>query len=401
MNSVDIDSSELRMMLETVRRFADEFLAPEVDRVERDDDIDEETVRMLRAKASELGLYAYNLSEDLGGAGLSYTAQCEVARILGRIPIALRHAAGRLPESLAFASGAQKDWLLEPVVTGKKAIAYALTEPNGGSDLAGMATRARRQGTQWVLNGEKQFISHPDRADFIIVLAVTDPAAPLTKRLTAFIALPTDPGLELSPRLRLMGWRGYHLAGFHLDGCTLSDDRILGKVGEGFKVIMSSVNSTRLALAAECVGMAEMALEASASHAATRRTFGHLLGEHQGIQFMLADREIDVDAAWLLTQRAAEIGDQLTPDKRGDTFQVAASKAKLFATEALGRVADTAVQLFGAAGVTKDLPLERWYRDARLHRIGEGTSEMQRIQIGRAVLRRAAPRRAARDLTVR
>ncbi len=381
-----LDASELQMFLSTVERFVDDRLVPLADMVEEADDVDERGIAELRAQASGLGLYAYNLDRSLGGAGLSYGAQCEVARILGRVPMALRRVVARLPESLSFATPAQRDWFVDPVVSAEKVVAYALTEPNAGSDLGGISTRAHRAGAEWVLSGEKQFISHPDTADFTIVLAVTDPSAPLAKRFTTFIVRLDDPGFDVTPRLRLMGWRGYHLAGFHLDSCRVPADRVLGDVGNGFKVMMSSVNSTRLNLAAECVGMAEVALRASAQQAAVRMTFGRPLGEHQAIQFMLADAAIDVDAGWLLTKYAAGIGD--VPSSAGQSFRVAASKAKLFATEALGRVVDTAVQIHGAGGVTKDLPIERWYRDARLHRIGEGTSEMQRIQIGRDLLKR-------------
>jgi acyl-CoA dehydrogenase len=241
--------------------------------------------------------------------------------------------------------------------------------------------RGRRSDVGWVLNGAKQFISGADYADFIIVLAVTDPDAPLRSRFTLFIVPRDNPGFIYTGNFRKMGWKGYQLGAFTLENCEVGDGHVLGDVGGGFAAMMATINTTRIEYSARYVGMADELLRLARGYVNERRAFGSRLGDHQAIQFMLADSDCEVEASRLLTYRAATLADEGNPD-----FRIAGSRSKLYASETVGRVADRVLQIFGGAGYMCDWPVERMYRDARAFRIGEGTSEMQRIQIARAFL---------------
>ena len=269
----------------------------------------------------------------------------------------------------------------QPALRAEKNACIALTEPDAGSDLGAVRTRALKDGARWLLNGSKQFISNAETSDYILVLAVTDPDAPLRGRFTVFIVDRDDPGLHFTHRFRKLGWHGYHISAFSLDDCRLGADRVLGGVGNGFGTIMASVNGTRLYIAARCVGTAQELKRRAAKYAMTRRTFGQLLGQHEAIQFMLADMDVELEAARMLVLAAVCKLAAGEADAR-----IATSRAKLYATEMAGRAADAALQIFGGAGFMADLPIERMYRDVRGYRIGEGSSEIQRIQIARHVL---------------
>jgi alkylation response protein AidB-like acyl-CoA dehydrogenase len=295
--------------------------------------------------------------------------------------VPLGETIGRLPQSLVLCQGAQIDWLLRPALAANVTVCNALTEPEAGSDLGGIQTRAVRQAGRWCISGSKQFISGAETSDYILVLVVTDPSAPLRRRFTTFIVERTHPGLQFIHRFRKMGWRGHHLSAFALDECVVGDDHVLGEVGAGFETIMASINTMRLYIAAKCVGAAQELLRLARDYAQTRRTFGQRLSEHQAIQFMLADIDVELEAARLLVLAGAWQADTGQADVR-----IAASRAKLYASEMAGRAADAALQIFGGAGFMADLPVERMYRDLRGYRIGEGRSEMQRIQIARHVL---------------
>jgi len=372
---------EIEMLRKTVRRFVRTHLAPLESEIDQADHIEPAVMARLRAEALALGLFGYNMPEELGGLGLSALAQCVVDEELGRTSMALGEAAGHLPGSLRLASRAQLEWLVAPLLRAEKTIAYALTEPNAGSDLSGLLTRSVRDGGNWTINGSKQFISGACDADYIIVLTVTDPAAPLKERFTTFIVERSNPGLAITRRFRTMGWRGYPLAAFSLVDCCVPDSHRLGKIGQGFEAIMATVNRDRLFVASRCLGIAAELLDLARAWVLERRTFGRKLAEHPTIQFALADIDTELDAARLLVMRAALHQDNDHPDAR-----VAASKAKLFASEMAGRAADGILQIFGGAGYMCDLPVERFYRDVRAFRIGEGTSEMQRLQIARHFL---------------
>jgi acyl-CoA dehydrogenase len=271
--------------------------------------------------------------------------------------------------------------LLDPILNADKLVAYAVTEPDAGSDFERVATRAQRENGRWILNGTKQFISNAEVADFVLVVAVTDAGAPLRSRFTMFIVERDNPGYRYVRSFRKMGWRGHSLGVFSLDDCAVDDDHILGEPGGGFDAVMSTINATRIQLSGRYVGMASELIELAVDYAKQRVTFGAPLGEHQAVQFMLADCDVECEAARLLMYQAALQADAGAPGAR-----IAASRSKLYGSEMVGRVADRAVQIFGGAGYVADLPVERMYRDARAFRIGEGTSEMQRIQIARHMI---------------
>ncbi|MGV6872132.1 acyl-CoA dehydrogenase family protein [Pseudochelatococcus sp. B33] len=372
---------ELNMLRETVRGYVDHYLRPLEAKVEAEDFLSDEEFRRLRREAVALGLYGHNLPESIGGAGLSMLGQVVVGEEIGKTCMPLADAIGFLPASLTLANEAQRPWFVDPVVSGELTVAYALTEPDAGSDLGGLKMRARKSDGGWVINGAKQFISGADYADFIIVLAVTDPDAPLRSRFTLFIVPRSNPGFVYTGNFRKMGWRGYQLGAFSLEACEVPEGNILGEVGGGFAAMMATINTTRIEYSARYVGMADELLRLARGYVNERRAFGARLADHQAIQFMLADSDCEVEASRLLTYRAAVLADEGNPD-----FRIAGSRSKLYASEMVGRVADRVLQIFGGAGYMCDWPIERMYRDARAFRIGEGTSEMQRIQIARAFL---------------
>jgi alkylation response protein AidB-like acyl-CoA dehydrogenase len=372
------DRAELRR---TVRGFVSTHLAPLEAEVDAADAVDPAVMQGLRQEAVKIGLYGYNMPVELGGPGLTLLEQTVIGEEVGRSSMPLSAAVGRMLGSLRFCDAAQREWLLSPLMRAETTIAYALTEPDAGSDLNALRTRARRAEGGWVVTGSKQFISHADTADHIVVLAVTDPEAKLTGRLTTLVIPRGAPSLTMTRRFRKAGWRGYHLSAFSLDDCFVPDSHVLGVPGRGFETMMATVNNDRLFVASRCVGLARAAFDLAARYARERRTFGKPLGEHQAVQFALADSDVEIEAARLMAQEAARLGDAGDPG-----FRIAAARAKLFSSEMAGRVTDRALQIFGGAGYMTDLPVERYWRDARGFRIGEGTSEMQRIQIGRHVL---------------
>ena len=248
---------ELNMLRETVRGYVNDHLRPLEAKVEAEDHLSDDQFRRLRFEAAKLGLYGHNLSETIGGAGLSMLGQVVIGEEIGKTCMPLADAIGFLPASLELASEAQRSWFADPVVSGELTVAYALTEPDAGSDLGGLKLRGRKTNSGWMLNGSKHFISGADYADFIIVLAVTEPDAPLRSRFTLFIVPRSHPGFVYTGNFRKMGWKGYQLGGFSLDDCEVPDSHILGEVGGGFAAMMSTINTTRIEYSARYVGMAD------------------------------------------------------------------------------------------------------------------------------------------------
>lgn len=369
------------LLAETVRRFIKKKLAIHEANIDAQDYADSELILGLKHQAISLGFFAYNMPASLGGPGLSVTEQIIIDEELGRTSIPLAETFGHLPGSLNFVSDKQRVWLLNPLIRAEKNVAYALTEPSAGSDLSAMYTRASKVEGGWVLNGTKHYISAVESADFLIVLVVTDKSAPLKGRFSTFIVEKNTPGLKVLRRFRKMGWHGHPLSEISLEDCFVSETHVLGDIGRGFEIMMTTINNDRLMVACRCVGIAQELFELVLPHIRDRYTFGKPLAEHQAIKFMIADCDVEIDAARLLNQKAARLADEKNPE-----FRVAASRAKLFASEIGGRVADRVMQMFGGAGYMTDLPVERFYRDVRAFRIGEGTSEMQRLQIARHVL---------------
>jgi acyl-CoA dehydrogenase len=328
---------ELVLVKEAVGRFVDRELAPLEARIDHDDDIDPETMQSLRMRAHDLGFYGFNLPKEIGGGGIGPLGEVVVGMEMGRTSMPLAETIGRLPQALVHCDGEQTSWLLTPTVAATKTVCSALTEPNAGSDLGSIETAAVRDGGGWRLTGSKQFISNAETSDYILVLAVTEPKAPLRKRFTMFVVDRDDPQLHFLRRFRKMGWHGYHISAFALDQCRLSEGRVLGPVGAGFDIIMESVNSTRLYIAAKCVGAAQMLLKLACDYARSRRTFGMVLGDHQAIQFKIADMDVELEAARLLVLAAAASAEADMPEAR-----IAAARAKLYATEMAGRGGDAA-----------------------------------------------------------
>ncbi len=375
--------TELSMIRETARRFVRQRLVPLEQQIETDDEVDLSLLARLRAEVAELGLYGFNLPESIGGPGLSAAAKVVVLEELTYTSVPLSEVFGHLPLQLAQVNSAQRETFLPEILDGTKTITYALTEPNAGSDLGGLKTRATRVPGGWKLTGSKHFISHAETADYIIVLAVTDPTASLKDRFGTFVVRQGNPGIVGMTRYKKMGWRGYHLNGFTLEDCFVPDADVLGEPNTGFLGMMSSINQDRLLSASRSLGLASRAHDMACEYANERKAFGSAIGQHQGIQFMIADNDVDIEATRLLIARAAKLIDA------GDaSARIAASRAKLYASEMGCRVSDRVLQIFGGMGYMCELPVERFYRDARAFRIGEGTSEMQRLQIARAALAR-------------
>lgn len=375
---------ELEQLKELVGRFVADELRPLEERVDADDDVDHATMQRLRKKAVELGFYGFNLPSAIGGGGLTPLGEVIVGEVSGRTSMPLAETLGRLPSSLSFANPEQVEWLIKPILAGDKTACVALTEPDAGSDLGGLRTRGTQQGSKWTLNGSKTFISNAETSDYILVLTVTDPAASLRNRYTVFAVPRETPGLVFTHRFRKMGWHGYHIASFSLDNCVIDESHVIGAPGRGFETMMNSINTNRLYIASRCLGAAAELLRIAARYANERQTFGKRLGEHGTIQTMLADMDVGVETMRYLILAAA-----YQTEKGGTEARIAASRAKLYASETAGRVADSAVQILGGAGFMADFPVERMYRDLRGYRIGEGSSEMQRIQIARDLLARA------------
>jgi alkylation response protein AidB-like acyl-CoA dehydrogenase len=375
--------AEHRLIQETTRRFIKDRLRPHEDAVELADATDPEVMASLREQAAALGLFAYNMPAEVGGPGLSYLAQSLIDRELGRTTMAMGEAIGRVPETVLAFNEHQRKTLLPDIIAGRKLTAVAFTEPDAGSDLNAITTRAERVDGGWRLNGVKHFISHGDTAAYVIVLAVTDPDQKLKDRFSAFL-VPQGTFTVLN-RFRKMGWRGYPLSALAFEDCIVDEDALIGVAGDGFLGMMSMLNTGRLNIAGRCVGLTEDLLALGVEYAAQRKTFGRRLADRDSVQFALANVATELQAADLLVTRAAWLADQRSAD-----LHIAAAQAKLWASELAGRAADTVLQLFGGAGYMADLPLERIYRDVRAYRIGEGTSEILRLQVARSLMRRSS-----------
>jgi len=372
---------DLQMIQNSVESYVKKELRPLEKKIEESDHIAIDVDRMLRKKSVALGFYGHNLPEKVGGAGLTTLGQALIGIELGKTTMALASTVGFLPGALKFTKPEQFDWFLNPILNADKVVAYAVTEPDAGSDFGRVSTHAKKEKGLWCLNGTKQFISNAESADFILVIAVTDPSASLKSRFTMFIVPTTTQGYSYVRSFKKMGWHGHPLGVFNLDNCLISDDCILGYEGGGFEAVMSTINSTRVHLSGRYIGMASELMEMALNYSNQRITFGSALNQHQALQFMLADSDVEKQAATLLMYEAALDADADNPQAR-----ISAARSKLYGSEMVGRVADRVVQIFGGSGYVADLPIERMYRDARAFRIGEGTSEILRIQIARNLI---------------
>jgi acyl-CoA dehydrogenase len=377
-------SEEQALIVETALRFVEEELYPHEEVVEAADKVDPEIAERIKQRSIELGLYAANMPEEVGGGGLDTLTMCMLDRALGRASMALNYIVYRPSNVLQACVGEQREKYLYPACRGEKVDAFAMTEPGAGSDVRGMKTFAKRDGADFVINGTKHFISHVDWADFVILMAATaeeeTPRGP-RKKITTFLVDKGTPGFTVRPGYSNVSHRGYHNFILEFDDCRVPETQVLGEVDKGFDVANDWLGATRLQVASLCLGRCDRALDLSLDWAVNRQQFGQQISKFQGVSFKLADMQTKLKAAELLTYEAAWKYDQ------GTMTDMDAAISKLSATEALAFIADEAIQIHGGMGVMSELPLERIWRDARIERIWEGTSEIQRHIISRALLR--------------
>ena len=375
---------EQRAIVNTVRTFVTRELYPHEDEVDRLGDVPPALVDDIRAKALKSGLYAANMPEELGGGGLDAVGMTLVERELGRASYALQWLVARPSNILQACVGEQRERYLLPAIRGERHDCLAMTEPGAGSDVRSMITRAVRDGDEYVVDGTKHFISNADKSDFVILFAATgkeDTAGGPKKLITGFLVDIDTPGLTVRCGPSSVSHRGYHHSELSFVDCRVPASNRLGEEGRGFDLMGEWLGASRLTVAASSVGRARRVLEMATRWAAERVQFGQPIGRFQGVGFPLADMATDLEAAELLTLRAAWKLDQ------GTMTDQDAAMAKVFASEALGRITDQAVQIYGGMGLTEDLPIQRFWRDARVERIWDGTSEIQRHIISRSMLR--------------
>ena len=377
-------SNEQEMIIDSVKNFVEQELYPHEDEVEKSNHIDESLAESIKKKAIQLGLYATNMPEEYGGGGLDTLTLCLLEKELGKANFGLQYIVARPSNILMACKGDQIDKYLIPTIRGEKVDCLAMTEPNAGSDVRSMQCRAEKDGDFFVINGSKHFISHADMADFVILFAASgseETSRGVKKKITSFLVDIGTPGFSVEPGYNSVSHRGYHNFILNFDNCRVHKSQVLGRVDHGFDVANEWLGATRLSVASMCLGRAERALQIAIEWAATREQFGQTIGKFQGVSFKLADMSMEIHAAELLTLRAA------WKDTKGEMTNSDAAMAKLKATETLAMVSDEAIQILGGMGLMDELPLERIWRDHRVERIWDGTSEIQRHIISRSLLR--------------
>jgi acyl-CoA dehydrogenase len=378
-------SDEQQLIIKTTRDFVRNELYPYEQEVEETGVLRDELHRELKAKAIDAGLYAANMPSEVGGAGLDTVTWVLYEKELGATNYALHYSCVGRPSNILLAcEGEQRERYLLPTVRGDRTECLAMTEPGAGSDLRGMKTSAIAQGDDFIINGTKHFISHADHSDYVILFAATGEETTkrgTVKKMTAFLVDRGEPGFEVRPGYKNVSHRGYTNSILEFNDVRVPKSAILGELHRGFDVANTWLGATRLQVAATCLGRAERALELSKQWSVDRVQFGQPIGKFQGVSFKLADMAIELRAAELLVLEAAWKRDQ----KIDTDMDMAIAKVK--ATEMLAMVADEALQIHGGMGLMSDLPLERIWRDARIERIWDGTSEVQRHIISRSLLR--------------
>ncbi len=374
---------EQQALIDSLAEFVEKELYPHEDLVEQLRAVPPDIAQDIKAKAKAAGFFAMNMPAELGGGGLDYQSLALAERELGRPSTALSLLLKRPANILLACKGDQIETYLKPAIRGERTDCFALTEPGAGSDARAITTNARRDGDDWIINGTKQFISYADVADFIILFAVTGvddtPKGP-RKRFTAFLVDKDTPGVTVKPMPSICT-RGYNPNMIYLEDVRVPSSKILGEEGKGFDFANDWLYSGRVMLAAHCVGRAERVFKMACEWAATRKAFGKTIGEFQGIGFKIADMASEIRQAYLMVMEAAWKMDQ------GTLTRHEASMVNLFGSEMIGRVTDHAVQIFGGMGVMEEFPIQRFWRDARIERIWEGTSEIHRDIIARDILR--------------
>ncbi len=374
-------NDEQKMIIDTVRRFIAEELKPLENGIEETGALDRVTALAIHEKAKALGLYALNIPAELGGGGLSVLDRILCEEQFGHTSdYLIRRAFGNIYEPLLVCQGEQVERWLKPTVEGKRTCAIAITESGAGSDAQGIKTHARKTDAGWVLNGSKHFISDGLWSDFFLVSAKTG-----EKEISVFMVDKGLPGFTVGKDQKMMGLRGTPHLELFFDDVLLEPVALLGEQGQGFKLAMGALNVVRLAqVGARAVGKASHVLELMVDYAGQRTQFGQKIGDFQLIQQQLADSAIEINAARWMVYHAAWMLDQ------GQDARAQIAMVKVAAAEMLGRVVDRAVQVFGGMGFCKELPIERYYRDARIYRIYDGTSEIHRTVIAKSLMKQGA-----------
>ncbi len=380
-----LDKETFDQLLDTIERFVRERLVPNEARLADDDAVPPD----IAAEMRELGLFGLSIPPEYGGIGLNMTEEARVAFVLGQTSPAFRSLIGTnngigSQGIIIDGTAEQKKKYLPRLASGELIGSFALTEPGSGSDAASLRTAARRDGDAYVLNGTKRFITNAPEASLFTVMARTDPSKPGADGISAFLVEAGTPGLHIGPADRKMGQKGAHTADVIFEDCRVPASAIIGgREGQGFKTAMKVLDRGRIHIAAVCVGVAERLIRDSVRYATERKQFGQPIAEFQLIQAMLADSRTEAYAARCLVLDAA------TRRDAGENISTEASCCKMFASEMVGRVADRAVQIHGGAGYIADYGVERFYRDVRLFRLYEGTTQIQQLIIARSMIREA------------
>jgi len=375
-------TEEQRLLVGTIREFVHRELKPLEEDVEAGGYLADDVAREIRQKSQELGLYAVNIPREFGGGGLSVLEWMMAEEQFGRTSdILIRRAFGNVYEILLEASEKQRQTYLLPAVKGERTFSVAFTEPEAGSDAAAIKTKAERSGEGWVLNGSKHFISDGLFSDFFVVTAVTDPTAGV-HGISTFIVEKGMTGFTIGRDQPMMGLRGTSHVEMQFENVGLSSDHLLGSEGQGLKLAFATLGRVRLAqVVARSIGKATLVMDQCLDYARERRQFGAPIGDFQMIQQMLADSAMEINGTRLALWHTASRIDA------GEEVRGSISMLKVQAAEMLGHVVDRAVQIFGGAGYCRDLPIERYYRDARIYRIYDGTSEIHRAVLAKQMMR--------------
>jgi alkylation response protein AidB-like acyl-CoA dehydrogenase len=374
-------SDEQTMLRAAVRALADDKIAPRAAETDETAEFPHDVYdALVRA-----GFHAVHIPEEYGGVGADAVSACIVVEEVARACAAssLIPAVNKLGTQPVILAGSEelKKQVLAPVATGEAMFSYALSEREAGSDAASMRTRAVRDGEHWVLNGTKAWITNAGVSTHYTVMAVTDPGKG-ANGISAFVVHKDDPGFSVGAKERKLGIKGSPTCEIYFTDCIIPADRIIGEPGTGFKTALRTLDHTRLAIGAQALGIAQGALDATVGYVKQRRQFGKAIAEFQGVQFMLADMAMRIEAARHLVYAAAARAER---DEPGLSFTSAA--AKVFASDTAMAVTTDAVQLFGGAGYTRDFPVERMMRDAKITQIYEGTNQINRIVMARALLK--------------
>ncbi len=378
------DAEIRQALIEQVRRFVTERCIPIEAKVGEEDEVPQDVVDEMKS----LGLFGLAVPEEYGGLGLDMETECLVALELGRTSPAFRSVAGTnigigSQALVLFGTEAQKEKWLPGIASGDLIASFALTEPGAGSDAGGLKTKAVRDGDHYVLNGTKRYITNANKANLFTVMARTDQDEPGAKGVSSFVVERDTPGVSVGVPEKKMGQQGAHVCDVIFDDARVPAKNMIGKEGEGFKVAMSVLDKGRLHISAVATGASERLIKEMVDYAMEREQFGKPIAQHQMIQAMMADSQAEAYAARCMILDAARRRDA------GENITMLASSTKLFATEACGRIADRAVQVFGGAGYITDYGIERFYRDVRLFRLYEGTSQIQQIVIARELMKAA------------